>query len=272
VDATVGGGGHSSALVECLSKDGTFIGLDEDASALERTRKRLQGATVAVHLVKANFRNLPDVLARLKIAHMDVMVMDLGLSSDQLEQSGRGFSFLKDEPLSMTFTENPSKEVVTAYDVVNVWEEEHLVDILRGFGEEQFAGRIARTITQHRPIETTVRLAEIVKQSVPRWYQFKKIHPATKTFQAIRIAVNDEVGALKEGLAHGVHFLAPNGRIAVISFHSIEDRIVKHYFAECIREGLGVVVNKKPITPRDEEIAQNPRARSAKLRVFEKIC
>jgi 16S rRNA (cytosine1402-N4)-methyltransferase len=277
VDATLGGGGHASALAGLLGEKGTFIGIDLDHASVEHAKEVLMDVKPSVHLVEDSFRNLDDILARLSIKEINAMVVDLGLSSDQLEQTdgsvGRGFSFKRDEPLVMTFKSKPAKEDTTAHDIVNKWDEEHLVDILFGFGEERFAKSIARHIVGTRDvqsIETTTQLVKVIEEAVPSWYRFRKLHPATRTFQALRMAVNDEVGALEEVLRKGMFALAPEGRFGVISFHSVEDRIVKHYFREQVEAVIGTLVHKKPITPTKEEINRNQRARSAKLRTFRK--
>lgn len=273
VDATLGGGGHTRAIVERLDKGGTFIGIDRDRAALQRVEDVLVDTKPTVHLVEDSFRKLDSILAHCGIDAIHALVVDLGLSSDQLGQSGRGFTFQKDEPLLMTFKEVPIEGDVTAREIVNEWEEGNIADILFGFGEERFARRIAKHIVEVRkesPIETTFQLVHVVEESVPRWYRARKLHPATKTFQAIRMAVNDEVGALRDVLEKGVAALTPGGRFAIITFHSVEDRIVKHFFLERVRADKGSLVHKKPITPSSDEISRNPRARSAKLRIFQK--
>jgi 16S rRNA (cytosine1402-N4)-methyltransferase len=208
-------------------------------------------------------------------------MLDLGLSSDQFETSGRGFSFQKNEPLLMTFKENLGPEDLTAKQIVNTWDEENIADIIYGYGEERYSRKIAKGIVGARavkPIETTFDLVEIIKNSTPSRYAHGKIHPATRTFQALRITVNDEINALKEGLEKGWERLAPGGRMAVISFHSIEDRIVKHFYkskewmekADGTSERTANIITKKPITASHQEISENPRSRSAKLRIIEK--
>jgi 16S rRNA (cytosine1402-N4)-methyltransferase len=273
VDGTVGGAGHSKALVAHLGPDGTFIGLDADSDAIERARDVLPDTRARIELCVANFRSLESVLAELKIPQVNKVLLDLGWSSFQLDV-GRGFSFMNDEPLSMTYGD-PTQALFTAETVVNEWEEEHIADILKGWGEERFARRIAAAIVAARSlgrIKTSGQLAEIIAQAVPtgRPSRGKRIHPATRTFQALRIAVNDELGALTEILETLRTHLAPGGRVAIISFHSIEDRLVKQTFAAWKREGLGAPVTKKPVVPSTEELGENPRARSAKLRVFER--
>ncbi|PIT91092.1 16S rRNA (cytosine(1402)-N(4))-methyltransferase [Candidatus Kaiserbacteria bacterium CG10_big_fil_rev_8_21_14_0_10_49_17] len=273
VDGTLGAAGHAQAIAKLLSKDGMLIGLDVSTRALQCGRERLAGARAHVELCEGNFRELPVILARLGIKTVDKVLLDLGWSSDQLEGSGRGFSFLRDEPLVMTLAEQVGEETLTARRIVNEWSPEQIATILDGYGDERFAYRIAFAIAKSRetkPIETTTELVDVIKQAVPRWYQHRKTHPATKTFQALRIAVNDEIEALRDVLSALPEVLAEDGRVAVISFHSIEDRIVKRTFREWQQGGCGEVITKKPITPRDEELLANPRARSAKLRIFKK--
>lgn len=264
VDATLGDGGHSAEVLKKFGGKVTIVGIDRDADAIERAPKN-------VVLKQGNFRNIESILASLGIESAQRFLFDLGLSSRQIEESGRGFSFQKDEPLLMTFEKNVP--TVTARDVVNEWQEETLVQIIKGFGGERFAGRIARGIVAARKkktIETTGDLVEIVLKSTPFYYHRGKIHPATRTFQAIRIAVNDELEAIRDGLKSAWELLTPNGRIAVISFHSLEDRIVKLYFNELKKTGAATVITKKPIVAGEAEIKSNPRARSAKLRIIKK--
>ncbi|MBM3261060.1 16S rRNA (cytosine(1402)-N(4))-methyltransferase RsmH, partial [Candidatus Kaiserbacteria bacterium] len=204
---------------------------------------------------------------------IDKALFDLGWSGYQLS-AGRGFSFLSDEPLLMTYVKDITSETLTAREIVNEWEEQSLIDIIAGWGEERYARRIAAAIVERRdqkPFETARDLGEVIKACVPSVYRYGRIHPATKTFQALRIAVNDELGSLQEGIASAYQMLAPGGRIAVITFHSIEDRIVKQTFVEWEKAKTGRRITKKPIVPTPEELAHNPRARSAKLRVIEKM-
>ncbi|OGG52557.1 16S rRNA (cytosine(1402)-N(4))-methyltransferase [Candidatus Kaiserbacteria bacterium RIFCSPLOWO2_12_FULL_53_8] len=271
VDATLGGAGHALAIVGKLGERGVFVGFDLDEDAIERSREALTGAGCRVHLVHANFRHLVNELQKIGVTKITKALFDLGWSSYQLD-SGRGFSFLRDEPLTMTYTRSPA--LVTAAVIVNEWAEESIADIIFGFGEERYSRRIARAIVERReirPFTTSLELADLIKASVPPGYRHGRIHPATRTFQALRIAVNDELGALNDGLQQALEMLAPDGRIAVITFHSIEDRAVKQLFAGWEKDGAGKRVNKKLIVPSIEEVAQNPRSRSAKLRVFEKI-
>lgn len=274
LDGTVGGGGHSEAICRKLGKKGTLIGIDADAKALEIVAERLKGAGCRVFLAENNFRDLDAVLEKFGIRFVTKILFDLGMSSRQLDVAGRGFSFLKDEPLLMTFMKDPSGETLTAREIVNEWSEETLVEILKGYGEERFARRIVQAIAAerlHAPIETTAALARIIEAAVPVWYQKGRLHPATKTFQALRIAVNDELETLKEGLTKGFDHLESRGRMAVISFHSLEDRIVKRFFKERAEEGSAVRITKRPITPTLSERSMNQRSRSAKLRILEKL-
>lgn len=272
VDATVGGGGHFAALLSALGEGGTIIGIDADPAAVERARgayalDRRPERPVA-HLINDNFRNLARVLERLRIGAVDKILFDLGWSGYQIA-APRGFSFQQDEPLLMTYGEGGE----TAADIVNASSEEELADILFTYGEERFARGIARSIVArraHERILTTAQLVRAIEEGVPAWYRRRKIHPATKTFQALRIATNDEIGALREGLAAALAALAPGGRLAVISFHSIEDRIVKNMLRDAVQAGAGERASKKPIVPSRSEIRANRRARSAKLRVFER--
>jgi 16S rRNA (cytosine1402-N4)-methyltransferase len=271
VDATLGGAGHSREIAKRLSPEGTLIGIDADHAAILRAREILEGSAPTVLLEEGNFRYLSSLLERLGIPSIDKALFDLGWSSFQLA-AGRGFSFLKDEPLLMTYAENP--EGLTARIVVNDWAEESLADIIFGWGGETYSRRIARGIVEARakkPIETSRELGEIIRSSVPHAYRVGRLHPATKTFQALRIAVNDEMGALKKGLIGAWESLRVGGRIAVITFHSVEDREVKRLFLEWAGKDEAFRVTKSPIKPSREELIANPRARSAKLRVIEKI-
>lgn len=268
LDGTLGGAGHALSVAEKLKGKLTVIGLDLDPKAVEHAQAVLQGRARQVILEKENFRNLDKVLDKHGISKVDAIVLDLGLSSDELENSGRGFSFLKREPLLMTFGD-PAKYAFTARDIVNNWKEEDIANVIFAYGEEKYARRIAKALVQYREktkIETSDDLAEVIKTAAPILYRRGKIHPATRTFQALRIAVNDELNALKEGLAKGYDRLNQEGRMAVISFHSLEDRIVKEFFKS---KKDSKILTKKPIIAGDEEIAMNPRSRSAKLRILE---
>ncbi len=274
VDATLGGGGHSEALCSRFGRTITLVGIDRDEDALVRSEPRLMSAGCDPHLVHGNFKDVESLFTRMPFTQADRILFDFGVSSFQIDISERGFSFQKDEPLLMTMKKNLSDDDVTAYDVVNTWSLQSLTDILRGFGEEKYAYRIAKGIVAHRdekPIRTTFELVDIIKSSVPKAYVHGKIHPATRTFQAIRIAVNGELDAIKEGLEGAWNILSSHGRIAAITFHSLEDRIVKHYFQHLVKEHKAILVNKKPLIPSDEEIKSNPRSRSSKLRVIEKV-
>ena len=276
VDATLGGGGHSEAVCKIAHGEVTIIGVDADEKAIQRSRARLEklGEKCKILFKQSNFRNLDVVLAELGFTQVDKILFDLGLSSQEIQESGRGFTFQKNEPLLMTFNAEPKPEDLTAREIVNTWDEENIETIIKSYGEEKYARRIARMIVESRaekPIETTFDLVEIIRMATPSSYQRMKIHPATRTFQALRMTVNDEVRTLTEGLEKGFASLRVGGRIAVISFHSIEDRVVKHYFKKLAIDGKLILINKKPIIPTDEEIVENPRSRSAKLRIIEKI-
>jgi len=273
VDATLGGAGHAQELAKGLGGNGLFIGFDMDHDAVERAQECLAGLKAPVHLICANFRDLEKELAKLDVTKITKVLFDLGWSSYQLD-SGRGFSFQADEPLLMTYGKEPDGGTLTAEKIVNTWAEGSLADVIYGFGEERYSRRIAKAIVERRarsPFKTSRELAEFIKGVVPKAYAYGRIHPATRTFQALRIAVNDELSALSEGLASAWKLLAPGGRIAVISFHSIEDRIVKQTFFGMAKRGEGTLITRKPLRPTAEETADNPRARSAKLRVIQKI-
>ncbi len=271
VDATIGGAGHFSALLAKLGADGVIIGIDADSSAVERARevyaldRRADRPTA--HLITDNFRNLARILERLGVGGVNKIFFDLGWSGYQLAEQ-RGFSFMADEPLLMTYGEGGE----TAADIVNTYSERQLADLIYTYGEERFSRGIARAIVDARAKErilTTGALVAAVEAGTPRWYHTRKIHPATKTFQALRIAVNDEFAALREGLTQALDALAPHGRLAIISFHSSEDRIVKNILRGAADRGIGSLSPKKTIVPTRAEILANRRARSAKLRIFE---
>ncbi len=273
VDCTINGGGHSAEVAKKFGPRVEIIGIDMDEDALRRASDRLHDLDANVCLRQGNFRDLDWILRDTGHEKANRFLFDLGLSSNQLEDSGRGFAFKKDEPLLMTFKKNPGPEDFTVSSIVNTWDETHIADIIYGYGEERFARRIAHAICAARmlkPIERTGELAEIVKNAVPGFMKHGRTHPATKTFQAFRIAVNDELRAIREALPKAFSMLAPGGRIAVISFHSLEDRIVKQYFRELSDEGKGLLLTKKPIIPTEEEVEKNPRSRSSKLRIIEK--
>ena len=275
LDGTVGGGGYLKEICKKVDVEGKVIGLDQDNNALERVKEGSKNWNRDLILVNDNFRNLDKVLIDLNIKKVNGVVFDLGLSSDHFENSGRGFSFKKDEPLLMTFEKDLTKARFTARDIVNDWDEENIADILYGYGEEKFSRRIAKNIVEARKekaINTTTDLVEIIEKSVPVWYKKgRKTHFATKTFQALRITVNDELETLKDGLKKGFDALEKQGRLVVVSFHSLEDRIIKNFMRDKKNEREGILITKKPIVPSREEIKENPRSRSAKLRIIEKI-
>lgn len=266
VDATLGGGGHASAFLEAIAPNGRLLGIEWDARTLEETRKRLEGWGSRAMLVHGSYRNLESLARACAVPSASAILFDLGYSSFQIDDATRGFSFRHDGPLDMRYDGSGG---LTAADIVNGWPQEDLARILRDYGEERAAGRIADTIVRdrrHFRISSTAQLAAIVASAVPeRSRRGKpKIHPATQAFQAIRIAVNDELGNVRETLPQAVRLLRPGGRLGVISFHSLEDRIVKRFFEE---DPSLEILTPKPVMAGEEELAANPRARSAKLRV-----
>ncbi len=272
VDGTLGGAGHAREIVKALGSQGIFLGIDADAEAIGRATEALKGAKVNVILEQGNFRDLESHLGKHGIPEITKALFDLGWSGYQLA-AGRGFSFLQDEPLLMTYADSPSETTLTAERVVNTWAESSLADIIYGWGEERYSRQIARGIVEARKekeITSSKELGEIIARSVPVSYRHGALHPATRTFQALRIAVNDEMGALKEGLSAAWRALRSGGRIAVITFHSVEDREVKNLMREWERANEGEKLTKKPIAPSREEIRENPRSRSAKLRGMKK--
>ncbi|MBP9749323.1 MAG: 16S rRNA (cytosine(1402)-N(4))-methyltransferase RsmH [Candidatus Pacebacteria bacterium] len=270
IDCTLGGGGHAEALLAQLGPSGRYVGVDTDLHAIERVRARLQNDARLITVV-GNFRSLESLVRAAGVSTADRILFDLGLSSDQLEVEGRGFSFIRDEPLVMTLDAVPDPEALTAWHVVNEWSETSLADVIYGFGGETRARKIAKAIVDARveaPINSTAQLADIVSHAYGRYRS--KVHPATKTFQAIRMAVNDELGSLEAGLAQAYDLLSEGGRVAVISFHSLEDGAVKRTFRAWQADGKGTIITKKPMIGDRLEVLANPRARSAKLRCFEK--
>lgn len=258
VDCTIGGGGHSRLIAERLGESGRLIGLDQDPTMLELARPRVVGAKVT--LVHANFDQLPDVLANLGLERIDGVLADLGFSSDQMDESARGLSFRSDGPLDMRLDPTAG---ATAADLVNTMSEAGLADVFFEYGEERHSRRVARKVVERRkdrPFATTADLADVVRSCVPR---SGGIDPATRVFQALRVAVNDELGALDRLLATLPKLVKPGGRVGIISFHSLEDRRVKHAFRT---PGVWDPLTKKPVEAGDEELARNPRSRSAKLR------
>lgn len=272
VDGTINGGGHASAIAEKLSPAGTLIGIDEDTTGLAISQERLQKFPCASHLVRGNFRNISEHMQSVGVPAANGILLDLGWSSNQFENPERGFSFRYEGPLQMTLKSDVTENDLTAYDVINTWQEETLADIIYLYGEERKSRRIAKAIIDARrkqDITTTTQLADIVEQAVGKSKR-RGYHPATQTFQALRIVVNDELSALKEGIEQSLAQLAPGGRLVIISFHSLEDRIVKDAFRTAEDQGIGTRITKKPITATSEELQANIRSRSAKLRVFEK--
>ncbi len=274
VDCTTNRGGHSIEIAKAIGEEGVLICIDLDQDALREARELLEKVAQPpkIHFIHSNFRHLTSILDDLKITHVDGILADLGLSSQELDDSKRGFSFRFDEPLLMTFESHPEEDMTTAYDIVNCWSESTIADVLYGFADETYARRIASAITTRRkvaPIKTTFELVEVIASAVPALYRHRKVHFATKTFQALRMATNDELGSINDLLETIPQVLASNGRACIITFHSTEDRVVKLGFrahSEKLR-----MITKKAIIPKDEEITANPRARSAQLRIVERI-
>ncbi|HOW59725.1 MAG TPA: 16S rRNA (cytosine(1402)-N(4))-methyltransferase RsmH [Candidatus Omnitrophota bacterium] len=277
VDGTLGSGGHAEAMLQRIGAKGRFIGLDQDASAITRCREIFK-ADSRVTLIHENFRNIGDVLKEIHVAKVDAVLLDVGMSSEQLADEQRGFSFQVKGELDMRM--NPEVGF-KASELIAQASESELADIFFYFGEERRARRFARVIVEtrkHQPIRTTEDLTHVVEQALPMTMRFKegnrpvwaRRHPATRIFQALRIAVNDEFNALKEGILGAWEHLASAGRLAVISFHSLEDRIVKLQFREWVSLGQGKLIFRKPIVAKHSEMINNPRSRSAKLRAIEK--
>lgn len=265
IDGTLGGGGHTRLI---LAKSGIVLGIDQDQDALDYVQTTL-GNDERLRTVKGNFRNIDEIAESEGFTNVAGILLDIGVSSHHLDSAERGFSFQHDAPLDMRMDKDLE---IKAGDLVNILTKGELYDLFTKLGEERFSRAIVAGIISARKIkriETTGEFAEIVRKAVP--FAKKGIHPATKVFQALRIAVNDELHSLQDALPKAVSVLAPGGRLAVISFHSLEDRIVKHAFLEFAEKGWGEVITKKPVIPGDKEIAENARARSAKLRVFKKI-
>ncbi len=274
VDCTTNRGGHSIEIAKLLGKDGTLVCIDLDQEALAEAKEKLRKLKNAptLHFVHSNFRHIKSIIESLSISQVDGVIADLGLSSQELDESGRGFSFLRDEPLQMTFDAHPTDDMTTAYDIVNSWSESTIADILYGFADETYRGRIARAIVESRrakPISTTKQLVDIIASVVPAAYRHRKTHFATKTFQALRMATNDELGSINELIDSLPSILEPHGRVCFITFHSTEDRIVKQGLRSHV-DALKII-SKKAIVPQEQELQQNPRARSAQLRIVEKI-
>ena len=285
VDGTLGGAGHSSEILKRLSKEGRLIGIDQDTDALKAAKERLKDYS-NVTFVHSNFSNIENVLNNLNIDGGDGILMDLGVSSYQLDEGERGFSYMKDAPLDMRMNREND---FSAYNVVNEYSEEDLYRIIRDYGEEKFAKRIASFIVENRQeknIETTLELVEIIKSAIPAKARREGPHPAKRTFQAIRIEVNSELSILNKTIEDGVEKLNKGGRMAIITFHSLEDRIVKNKFRDlavscrcpkefpvcvCGEKAKVKIISRKAIEPTKEEVEINPRSRSAKLRVIEKL-
>ena len=285
VDGTLGGAGHSSEILKRLSKEGRLIGIDQDTDALKAAKERLKDYS-NVTFVHSNISNIENVLNNLNIDGVDGILMDLGVSSYQLDEGERGFSYMKDAPLDMRMNREND---FSAYNVVNEYSEEDLYRIIRDYGEEKFAKRIASFIVENRQeknIETTLELVEIIKNAIPAKARREGPHPAKRTFQAIRIEVNSELSILNKTIEDGVEKLNKGGRMAIITFHSLEDRIVKNKFRDlavscrcpkefpvcvCGEKAKVKIISRKAIEPTKEEVEINPRSRSAKLRVIEKL-
>jgi 16S rRNA (cytosine1402-N4)-methyltransferase len=281
VDGTLGAGGHARGIMEACAPDGQMLGLDVDPQALAIARRILAPYEGRIHLAQASYTSLPDQLAELGWDKVDGILLDLGASSMQFDTPERGFSFMQDAPLDMRFGPHVSQ---TAADIVNSYSERELADLIYEYGEDRDSRKLARAIVKARPLHTTRELVAAIESVSPR--RGDRVHPATRTFQALRIAVNEELSSIEEVLPQAVAALRPGGRLAVISFHSLEDRIVKDFFREQSRDLINPPyeriyeqersavlkeVNRKPIMPSDDEIRNNPRARSAKLRIAEKI-
>jgi 16S rRNA (cytosine1402-N4)-methyltransferase len=285
VDCTLGGAGHSSEIIKRLSQKGMLIGIDQDKEALEAASKRLSEYS-NVKYVHNNFYNIDEILEELKIEKVDGILMDLGVSSYQLDNAERGFSYMKDAPLDMRMNR---EDDFSAFNIINGYSEEELCKIIRDYGEEKFAKRIAAFIVKAREkgsINTTFELVEIIKSAIPAKARREGPHPAKRTFQAIRIEVNKELAILNKTIEDGINRLNIGGRMAIITFHSLEDRIVKVKYKEledpctcpkdfpiciCKKQPLVKIITRKPMEPSEEEVEENPRSRSAKLRVAERI-
>lgn len=272
VDATLGAAGHARLILRELGTASTFVGLDADATAVTAAAGSLQ-APGTMHLVHTNFAQLTVTLDDLGVGSVDAILADLGWRTDQFTEAGRGFSFNDETALLMTYGD-PGAYAFTAADIVNEWDEGDIANVLFAYGEEHYSRRIAKAIVEARqraPITTGAALAAVIAAAVPGHYRRGRTHPATKSFQALRIAVNDEFDVLASFIAQAFTRLRSGGRLAIISFHSLEDRIVKLAFKAYTHDHQGVLVSKKPFTASEAELQSNPRARSAKLRVIEKV-
>lgn len=275
IDCTLGGGGHAEAILENISPSGRLLGIDCNEGSLKLAEKRLERFRNRCIFVCNNFVNLTKIIRENSFISISGVLFDLGLSSYLLEESKKGFSFRKDEYLDMRYGQLPGiSQQLTAADIVNTYPEKELIEIFKKYGEERYTRRIAQEIVQTRKkekIDTTSKLVDVILRAIPLNYKRRRIHPATKVFQSLRIAVNNELENLKEVLPQAIKILEPKGRLIVISYHSLEDRIVKNFFRERSRENILKIITKKPVTPTREEIIANPRSRSAKMRVGEKI-
>ncbi len=271
VDATIGTAGHSLEIAGKIFPGGRLIGIDRDEDSLAIARENLKEFGDGVSFIHSDFRGIEGILNSLDLKKIDGIIMDLGISSYQLDSQDRGFSFRYDAPLDMRMDKT---SYISAYDLVNNLTEKELSDILWRFGEERWHNRIARLLIRERernPVATTGQLKDIVMKSIPyRFSGSSRIHPVTRTFQALRIAVNRELEALKEVLDKLPYFLNNQARVCVISFHSLEDRIVKHNFRDMAKEGVYKIISKKPLEPSEDEAKDNPRSRSAKMRIAQK--
>ena len=283
VDGTLGGGGHSYEIAKRLVSGGRLIGIDQDEAAINAAGARLSGFNDRVTIVRSNYAQMVSVLHSLDINRVDGILLDLGVSSHQLDNAERGFSYMEDAPLDMRMDRRQEK---TAWDIVNYYSQAELTRIIRDYGEDKFATKIAAKIIgfrENKPIETTGELAEIIKLAIPIKYRLTGGHPAKRTFQAIRIELNRELEVLEESIEGMIDILSDGGRMAVITFHSLEDRIVKAAFKKaespctcpsdfpicvCGKKAKGFVASRKPLIPSDEEMERNPRAKSSKLRIF----
>lgn len=271
VDSTVGCGGHAEVILKVIGSRGKLIGIDRDGSLLRLAEKRLSKFKKQTYLLKGNYKDIPLILENLKIEKVDGILFDLGVSSEQLNNPERGFSYQKEELLDMRFD---LEEDFSAIDVVNDYSQKELTEVIKNFGEEKWASRIAQFIVQERKrkrIETTGHLVKIIKEAIPAGARRRGGHPAKKTFQALRIEVNKELDGLEQALKNAFYCLKSKGRLVVISYHSLEDRIVKQLFKKLYRESEVNLLTKKVVVPSSEEIRANPRARSAKLRALERV-
>lgn len=269
IDGTCGAAGHTEEILKEIGAEGKILCLDLDAESLRRAQVHFEKSEPEqLIFIEGNFADIEKIIQEGKIFPIDGILVDLGMSSEQLEESGRGFSFLKDEPLDMRYC---LRQGLSAREIVNYWPQQEIEKILKEYGEERHAWRISQQIVSLRkaaPIRTTRELIGVVAQAVPAGYRYGRIHFATRTFQALRIAVNNELENLKKFLPQAVNILKSGGRLAVISFHSLEDRIVKNFFRQKARQEEIKILTKKPVLPTVEEIAKNPRSRSAKLRAI----